>query len=98
MIRRAGFGSAAPPPAALSDPPSARLPRRKLRRFMTTSLNVEQLARLHVPRSREAVLARGHARQCRQLSPAEGGAGRGELLGHRAVVFLGVQGTILADR
>ena len=38
------------------------------------------------------------AGQRRQLPPAEGRAGRGEFLGHRPVVFLGVEGPVLADR
>ena len=44
-----------------------------------------------------AVFAGGDAGQGGQLSPAEGRAGRGELLGHGAVVLLGVQGAVLAD-
>ena len=45
-----------------------------------------------------AVLAGGDAGQGRELPPAEGRAGGGELLGDGPVVLLGVQGAVLADR
>src|SRR5262249_25416809 len=48
--------------------------------------------------SRVPVLARGDARQGGQLSPAERGTRLGEFLADRAIVLLGVQPAVLADR
>jgi len=59
--------------------------------------DVDQLSRLIHARGWEAVLARGHARQGRELSPAERGPGGCEFLGHGPVVFFGVKRAIFAD-
>ncbi len=44
-----------------------------------------------------AVGAGGDAGQGHELPPAEGGAAGGEFFSHRAIVFLGVKGAVLAD-
>ena len=61
------------------------------------SRDAEPLARLGDPGRWPAVLAGGDPGQRDQLSPAEGRPRRGELLGDRAIVLLGVQGAVLAD-
>ena len=82
-----------PGPTRGSRPPSsvARSSRRADR------FDLEQPARLGDARRGVAVLAGRDAGQCGELAPAEGRPSRGELLGHGAVVLLGMQGAVLAD-
>src|SRR5207247_1869275 len=61
------------------------------------SLHLQQLTCLGITGCRLAVLAGGDARERHELAPAERRPSAGELLHHRAVILLGVQGAVLAD-
>src|SRR5262249_51927142 len=57
----------------------------------------EQLAGFGIAAGWVAVFAGGHPRQGRQFAPTEGRTQEGELLAHRLVILLGVQGALLAN-
>src|SRR5262249_8712111 len=59
--------------------------------------NLQQLARLPVPPGREAVRAGDDAGQRDEVAPPERRPRAVEVLRHRAVVLLRVQGAVLAD-
>src|SRR5262245_39625628 len=75
----------------------ATLGSNRLRAASRRSTESEPITSLGDAGRRPAELTGGHAGQCDELSPAEGGPGRREFLADRAVVFLGVQGAVLAD-
>ena len=71
-------------------------PRRTL--WSLAALNLQQRARFGHAGGRASVLAGSYSRQGHDMTPAVGGPGRREFLGHGAIEFFSVQSPIFTDR